>query len=235
MQLRNKRPICLIDVLYKIVAKVLASRLSTTLNKLVNQDQTGFVKGRYIGENLRLVSDIITYCDKENLEGILLTIDFRNAFDTLERDFIAFALNSFNFGEQFCAWIRLLYQDAQLSVINDGVTSEWFPCERGTFQGSPISGMLFILAIELLANRIRRCKEVEGITVSGIEVKVSLYADDMTVFLKNSDSLGVCLSIIEEFRKASGLAINISKTKIMWLGRYIERSAEVMLRHQTSG
>ena len=218
MQLKNKRPICLIDVLYKIVAKVLASRLSTTLNKLVNQDQTGFVKGRYIGENLRLVSDIITYCNKENLEGILLTIDFKNAFDTLERDFIAFALNSFKFGEQFCDWIRLLYQDAQLSVINDGVTSEWFPCERGTFQGSPISGMLFILAIELLANRIRRCKEVEGITVSGIEVKVSLYADDMTVFLKNTDSLGVCLSIIEEFRKASGLEINISKTKIMWLG-----------------
>ena len=85
-------------------------------------------------------------------------MDFRNAFDTVERKFILYALRAFNFGEDFCGWIEALYRDAQMSVINDGFTSEWFPCERGTFQGSPISGMLFIIAIELLANRIRRCR-----------------------------------------------------------------------------
>ena len=103
-------------------------------------------------------------------------------------------------------------------MFNDGCTSEWFPCERGTFQGSPISGMLFVLSREMLANRIRRCQEIDGITINGIEIKVSLYADDMTVFLKNVNSLKACLSIINEFRSASGLAINLSKTKIMWLG-----------------
>ena len=75
----------------------MASRLSTILGKLVHQDQTGFIKGRYIGENLRLVSDVIAYCDQKKLEGILLTVDFKNAFDTLERDFISYALNAFNF------------------------------------------------------------------------------------------------------------------------------------------
>ena len=192
MQLRNKRPICLIDVLYKIVAKTLAGRLSKILGKLIHRDQTGFVKGRYIGENLRLLSDIIAYCNEENLDGILLTIDFKSAFDTLEREFMIYALKSFNIGEDFCSWIKLLYQGAELSVINDGLTSEWFPCERGTFQGSPISGMLFILSIELLANKIRRSQEIKGITINGVEVKVSLYADDMTLFLKDTKSMEVC-------------------------------------------
>ena len=142
----------------------------------------------------------------------------------MERKFILYALRAFNFGEDFCGWIETLYRDAQMSVINDGFTSEWFPCERGTFQGSPISGMLFIIAIELLANRIRRCTEVSGIVINEIEVKVSLYADDMTLFLKDEESMGKCLSILEEFKTASGLDINIQKTKMMWLGRNKHRN-----------
>ena len=168
-----------------------------------------FCQGTVHRRKLRLVSDVITYCDEEHKEGILLAVDFRNAFDTVERKFILYALRAFNFGEDFCGWIETLYRDAQMSVINDGFTSEWFPCERGTFQASPISGMLFIIAIELLANRIRRCTEVSGIVINEIEVKVSLYADDMTLFLKDEESMGKCLSILEEFKTASGLDINI--------------------------
>ena len=217
-QLRNKRPICLVDVLYKIVAKVLALRLGARLSKIIHPDQTGFVKGRFIGENLRLVSDVIAHCNEEKQEGICLTVDFRNAFDTVERGFILYALKEFNFGDNFCGWIKTLYRGSQMSVMNDGYISEWFPCERGTFQGSPISGMLFLLAIELLASKIRRCQEVNGILINKVEVKVSLYADDMTLFLRDERSLEKCLSILQEFKEASGLEINVQKTKLMWIG-----------------
>lgn len=218
-RLKNKRPICLVDVLYKMVAKVLAQRLGGCMNKIINRDQTGFVRGRFIGENIRLVSDIIEYCEEEDREGILLTVDFRNAFDTLEREFLIYALKCFNLGEDFCTWMQTLYQGAQLCVINDGCITDWFPCERGTFQGSPISGMLFVLAIELLANKIRRSSEIRGISINGVEVKISLYADDMTLFLRNTESMEKCLSILRDFGTASGLEMNVSKTKMMWLGR----------------
>ena len=59
-----------------------------------------------------------------------------------------------------------------MSVTNDDFTSEWLPCERGTFKGSPISGMLFIIAIELLANKIRRSREVSGIIINGIKSRL---------------------------------------------------------------
>lgn len=216
--LKNKRPICLLDVIYKLLAKVMANRLSKVIDKIVHEDQTGFIKGRYIGENLRLVSDIITYCNMDNLPGLLLAVDYRNAFDSLEHEFMWFTLESFNFGPSFCSWIKLLYTGAQLAVKNNGFTSEWFPSTRGTFQGSPLSGLLFNLAAELLAIRIRKTRNINGIEISKVEVKLSQYADDLTLFLKNEDSLMNAFEVIEEFGNASGLQVNDNKTKLMWLG-----------------
>ena len=73
---------------YKIASKALARRIETVLSKLVHTDQTGFMKERYIGENLRLISDVVEYTKNEDLTGVLVSLDFRKAFDTLEWPFI---------------------------------------------------------------------------------------------------------------------------------------------------
>ena len=117
------------------------------------------------------------------LPGLMLAVDYRNAFDSLEHDFLWFTLECFNFGASFRSWVKLLYTGAQLTVKNNGFTSEWFPCTRGTFQGSPLSGMLFNLAAEMLAIRIRKARNIRGIDISRVEVKLSQYADDLTLFL----------------------------------------------------
>ena len=88
----NKRPICLLDILYKLIAKIMVNRMSRVTDKLINRSQTGFIKGRYIGENVRLISDIIEYCKMDNSNGIVLSVDYRNAFDTLEHNFMWFTL-----------------------------------------------------------------------------------------------------------------------------------------------
>ena len=214
----NKRPICLLDVIYKLIAKVLVTRMNKVIDKLVNRNQTGFMKGRYIGENTRLISDVITYCETDNIDGILLAVDYRNAFDSIEHEFIWYTLEAFNFGQEVIAWIKLLYTGAQLTIYNNGYTSQWFNCTRGTFQGSPLSGLLFILVGEMLANRLRREDTVQGITISGIEVKINMYADDTTIFLNSEQSMCKALTILDEFTRASGLEMNKNKTKLMWLG-----------------
>ena len=216
--LANKRPICLLDVLYKLIAKVIANRLQSVIGKLINKDQTGFMKGRYIGENIRLISDVIEYCKMDKKDGILLAVDYRNAFDSVNHNFIWFALKSFNFGDDIISWIKLLYHGNLLAVINNGYTSTWFSCTRGTFQGSPLSGLLFNLVGEMLANKIRAHQDVRGISINNIEVKVSQYCDDTTLLLNDSESVVNALKILTEFRQCSGLEINKSKTKIMWLG-----------------
>ena len=69
---------------YKIASKALARRIETVLPKLVHPDQSGFMKEQYIGENLRLISDVLEYTKNEDLTGVLVSLDFRKAFDTLE-------------------------------------------------------------------------------------------------------------------------------------------------------
>ena len=216
--LQNKRPICLLDVMYKLLAKILANRLNIVLCKIIHPNQSGFMKKRFIGENIRLISDVIEYCKMDHIEGLLLAIDYRNAFDTLEHELLWYALESFNFGPDFCSWIKLLYNGALLTVSINGFTSEWFPCSRGTFQGSPLSGMLFNLTVELLANKIRSDKNVEGIVINDIEIKLSQYADDTTMFIRNQDSCEQAIGLINKFSHVSGLRINTSKSKLMWLG-----------------
>ena len=82
--IKNWRPISLLNVVYKIGSACIAARIKTVLPKLVSEDQTGFMSGRYIGDNLRLIYDIIAHLDSNNLPGLLLNIDFEKAFDSLD-------------------------------------------------------------------------------------------------------------------------------------------------------
>ena len=97
LELKNWRPITLLNVDYKIASKAIAKRIEPILPSLIHPDQTGFVKGRYIGENIRLIADVTEQTRKLNLSGILLSLDFQKAFNTLEWSCIHRVLNLYNF------------------------------------------------------------------------------------------------------------------------------------------
>ena len=98
LELSNWRPITLLNIDFKIAAKAIAKRLEPILPSLIHSDQTGFVKGRYIGENIRLINDIMEITKTRNLPGILTSLDVRKAFDSLEWPFIMKTLDYLNFG-----------------------------------------------------------------------------------------------------------------------------------------
>lgn len=106
--LENLRPISLLNVDYKILTKVIAKRLEKLLPKIINPDQTGYVKGRYIGENVRLIQDIMFYTKRMNSPGIAIFLDFRKAFDSIEWEYLKAALKAFNFGPNLLNWIDVL-------------------------------------------------------------------------------------------------------------------------------
>ena len=81
--LKNWRPISLLNTDYKILAKTLATRLQIVINTIISPDQTGYIKGRYIGQNLRTIIDIIEYTNKENILGLMVFLDFQKAYDTI--------------------------------------------------------------------------------------------------------------------------------------------------------
>ena len=216
--LQNWRPISLLNVDYKIVTKVIAMRFKHLLPNLINRNQVGYVKGRTITENIRLISDIMFFTKECNLPGILINVDFSKAFDSVNWLFLYETLKKFNFGPSFIKWIKLFYSDVKSCISNNGNLSRSFKLERGVRQGDPLSPYLFILVVELLASVVRSDKLIKGLTVNDYELKLVQYADDITGCLSDVASAKQFLHVIKVFGKYSGLKLNNSKTEGMWLG-----------------
>ena len=218
-ELKNWRPISLLNSDYKVVAKALALRLKGVIKSIVSEDQCGYVNGRFAGMALRLVDDIIEYTNKNDIEGIMLTVDFSAAYDSISKDFLIDSFTKFGFGNSFINWIKVLNSDVKSSINNNGWISEQFTLERGIRQGCNFSPMCFIVACEILACKIRQSKNVQGVTINNKEIKISQYADDTTNFIKGPQSLKNLLSLYDDFYQISGLAVNKLKTEAIWLGR----------------
>lgn len=217
--LKNWRPISLLNTDYKILTAVLANRIKNVLPSIINSNQKGYLKGRFIGENTRLIYDIMHYLSEKNRSGLLLLIDFEKAFDTIEWSFIRKVLKKYNFGNNFLKWFSIIYKDVKSYVLNNGYLSPSFLLERGCRQGDPFSAYIFILSIEPLAMELYNNQACTGITIMNKQFKLGQYADDTFLLLDGrEDSLRQVIYILNQFHVASGLKINIEKTQAVWLG-----------------
>ena len=98
--LKNWRPVSLLNNDYKIAAEAIALRMEKVLPKIVNESQTGYVKGRYIGESIRTISDIMSFTKTHNIPGLAVFLYFEKAFDSLEWNYLQKCLEVLNFGPQ---------------------------------------------------------------------------------------------------------------------------------------
>ena len=103
--------------------------------------------------------------------------------------------------------------------MNGGFSTGYFAISRGVRQGDPLSPYLFILCLEALLSHIRLNKDIKGIPVEMVEIKLSAFADDLTLFLKDVASARRTFTLIEEFSILSGLKMNKSKCEALWLGQ----------------
>ena len=154
----------------------------------------------------------------QGIPGILLLLDFRKAFDTIEWGFIQQTLKLFNFRSCLRHWVKTLYTNSESTVLHNGFTTDFFKLSRGVRQGCPLSPYLFILGVEILATKIRHDDNVEGITVFQTVHKISQFADDTTLFLRNLNSVQNSITLVDQFGDISGLSLNVEKTKALWLG-----------------
>ena len=222
--LDNLRPISLLNVDYKILTKTLAKRLEKVLPTIINPDQTGYVKDRFIGKNVRLINDIMFFTEHSKKPGIAIFLDFRKAFDTIEWNYLSAALQALNFGPDMLNWFQVLYHQVSSCVLHNGHASDFFLLERGVRQGCPLSGLLFVIGIELFARAVKNDTDIKGINVDQKEIKITQYADDTTVLVSDCDSILRLLKLLDEFKQVSGLKINTEKTEAMWLGAWKNRT-----------
>ena len=202
---------------YKILTKVLANRLKIALPELINADQIGYMSGRSCFENIRLISDMIEFCKIKKHPCIILLVDFEKAFDSINWTFLKHVLQKYGFGKNFQKWIATLYSEIESCVSNNGHMSSFFKLSKGVRQGCPISALLFLLVVEVVAIILRHSEELTGIIVGQTEIRLCMFADDMTMFLYNLESVKVVMEIFEEFYRYAGLKLNKKKTEALAL------------------
>ena len=129
-----------------------------------------------------------------------------------------------NFGPDISNWFQIIYNQVSSCVLHNGHASKFFLLELRVRQGCPMSGLLFVIGIELFARALKNDRNIKGINVGQKEIKITQYADDTTVLVRDCDSVPILLKLLEEFKKVSGLEINTSKTEAMWLGTWKSRT-----------
>lgn len=210
------RPISVLNLDYRLFASIMAKRLEDILPDLIDTDQTGFIKNRQTQDNVRRALYLIESMSKSKTESLAISLDAEKAFDSVRWEFLYLVLQRFGFNDTVIRCLKSLYHLPTARIKINGGLSEVVNLERGCRQGCNLSPALFALFIEALAQVIREDVSITGISIKGMEHKLSLYADDVLVTLSNpKSSLPKLMTCLEEYGSYSGYKVNINKTQTL--------------------
>ena len=143
---------------------------------------------------------------------MIISIDADKAFDKIQHPFIIKAFQKMDTERTYLNIVKAIYDKTTANITLNGEKLKTFPLRSGTRLGCPLSPLLFNIVLEILATAIREEKEIKGIQI-GKEVKLSVFADDMTLYIENpKDSIRTLLELISEFSKIAGQKINTHKS-----------------------
>ena len=227
-EIKSYRPITLLNVSYKIIAAAVARRFKKVLPSIIDKDQTGFMSGRFIGDNTRLTYDLIQELKNSNRSALFLSLDIEDAFNAVDWEFAKMVMRKRNFPETAINLFNMLYVGSYSRLVYNGNISEKIMLERSCRQGDPLSPYIFLIVIECALEMIRSNNIIKGVKIGGKEYKISAYADDVVCFLDgNANSCRALFDDLGVFAKYSGLKPNISKTQAFWAGVHKEDCEEI--------
>ena len=219
--IKNLRPLTLLNIDYKVLAKLLAIRLKRTLPYIIGDQQTGFMKGRDIHTNIRKTMDIIADVNRKKTACLIITIDFIKCFDYIEFSGLFGALNYFNFPKRFISWVQVFFNKFLFCTQNAGYHSNFHIKKRGINQGCPISPFIFLACGEILAHLLIYNPHVKGVRLGQSDVMhvISQFADDATLFLEaTQENLQEVIKSLTLLERNTGLQISYEKTTIYRVG-----------------
>lgn len=215
----NYRPITCLNTDYKIFTKALSTRLAVVIKDLIHHSQAGFIPGRQITDQTKLIRMMIQYAEAREQNGLIVALDQEKAYDRIEHNYLWRTLETFGIPANFINTVRALYQEAETRVMINGVLSSPWKITRGVRQGDPLSCLLFDLAIEPLAASLRE-SNLHAYKIPGQAEKLiaNLFADDTTTFLSKDDNIDDLNPILGDWCIASGANFNTNKTEIIPIG-----------------
>uniref|UniRef100_A0A2N9FNM3 Reverse transcriptase domain-containing protein n=1 Tax=Fagus sylvatica TaxID=28930 RepID=A0A2N9FNM3_FAGSY len=217
------RPIACCNVIYKCITKILANRLQIYLGSLVSSNQSAFIKGRSISENILLAHELVrNYHSSRGSSRCAIKADLRKAYDSVDWNFILMCLLAAGCPPKFVNWIKECITNSRFTISLNGSLVGYFPGGKGLRQGDPISPYLFVIAMEGFTRLLKRrvlefrnfkfhpqCKQLQITHLS--------FADDLLLFSSaDLPSIRLIKSVLEEFKDISGLALNPNKSEVFF-------------------
>lgn len=199
------RPISCLNTIYKVISKLLASRLKEILPIMVSNSQSAFLPGRLLAENVLLATDLVNGYNSQSVTPRgMLKVDLRKAFDTVRWDFILAALRALAIPESFISLVSECLSTASFSVSINGVMGGFFKSSKGMRQGDPLSPYLFVLAMECLSRLLMSRYEAESICyhprTEELRISHLMFADDVMIFFDgSSNSLHGISEFLDDF------------------------------------
>ena len=212
------RPISMVGCIYKIIAKILSSRLKDVITPLIDESQNAFVRNRQILDGVLIANESLRWLKKKRISGALIKIDFRMAYDSIRWSFLRKVMEKLGFGRKWIAWIMECVSSASMSILINGSPLRPFKMEKGLRLGDPLSPYLFIIVTKALIYFLKEAHHMNMIEdVSIGKAKVSLkhlqFADDILLFTpKNSSCIINYFRILDIFALMSGLNLNYNKS-----------------------
>ncbi|XP_047057289.1 uncharacterized protein LOC124663662 [Lolium rigidum] len=235
VQIQQYRPICLLNVCFKIFTKVGTNRISGIAPRVIKPTQSAFMPGRNILEGVVILHETIHELHTKKLDGVLFKIDFEKAYDKVKWPFLQQTLRMKGFDPEWGRAVQQFVQGGSVGVkVNDDI-GHYFQTKKGLRQGDPLSPMLFNIVVDMLAILIERAKgdgQVGGLIPHLVEGGLSIlqYADDTILFLEHDLDKAVNMKLILcIFEELSGLKINFHKSEIFCFGKAKEE--EDQYRH----
>ncbi|KAK3922815.1 Transposon TX1 uncharacterized 149 kDa protein [Frankliniella fusca] len=216
--IKHYRPLTMLNADYKLIARVIAVRMTAVVSKAVHPMVVQFGGQRNISAALCDLRDVVAYHGLVQRPGCLLSADIVGAFDNVRHDFLFEVLRRMGFGSDFVAMMKTLYNGGQTRVQVNGYISRPFPVESSVRQGCPVSAVNFTCVISVLIQALHQ--RLTGLQEGAVSFKATAYADDVTVLLGSAADVDAVQEVFGGFAAVSGLAVSCAKTKAIPLGTW---------------